>query len=82
VIGATDGGDNSLVALGFISNKSAKLVPGQTVVTSGMGGFFPAGISIGRIADSRQVDFGLTTEARVKLSANLSALDEVWILFQ
>ena len=82
VIGTTDGGDSSLVALGFISNKSSKLVPGQTVVTSGMGGFFPAGIMIGRIADSRQVDFGLTTEARVKLSANLSALDEVWVLFQ
>lgn len=81
VIGTTDGGDSSLVALGFISNKSAKLAPGQTVVTSGLGGFFPAGISIGRIADSRQVEYGLTTEARVKLAANLSALDDVWVLF-
>jgi len=82
VIGTTDPWDNSLVALGFISNKSAKLVPGQTVVTSGTGGFFPAAITIGKIADSHAVEFGLTTEARVKLSANLSALDEVWVLFQ
>lgn len=81
VIGTTDPLDNSLVALGFISNKSAKLLPGQTVKTSGLGGFFPSGIPIGKIADSRQIDYGLTTEARVKLSANLSALDEVWVLF-
>jgi len=79
VIGATDPLDNSLVALGFISNKSAKLLPGQTVKTSGMGGIFPAGITIGKIADSHQIEFGLTTEARVKLSANLGALDEVWV---
>lgn len=81
VIGTTDPWDNSLVALGFISSKSAKLVPGQTVMTSGTGGIFPPGIPIGKIADSHQVEFGLTTEARVKLSANLSELDDVWVLF-
>ncbi|HXT13404.1 MAG TPA: rod shape-determining protein MreC [Candidatus Angelobacter sp.] len=80
VIGATDPWDNTLVAFGFL-NKNAKLVPGQTVVTSGTGGFFPSGIPIGRIADSRQVDYGLSIEARVKLAANLSSLDEVWVLF-
>jgi rod shape-determining protein MreC len=80
VIGATDPLDNSLVALGFLS-KSAKLVPGQNVITSGLGGIFPAGIPIGKIADSRPVEYGLYTEARVKLAANLGALDEVWVLF-
>jgi len=79
-IGATDPWDNSLVALGFLS-KNAKLVPGQTVMTSGLGGLFPAGIPIGKIVDSRSVEYGLNTEARVKLSANLSSLDEVWVLF-
>jgi rod shape-determining protein MreC len=80
VIGATDPWDNSLVALGFLS-KNAKLIPGQTVMTSGLGGIYPAGIPIGKIADSRSVDYGLYTEARVKLAANLSSLDEVWVLF-
>jgi rod shape-determining protein MreC len=80
VIGATDPLDNSLVALGFLS-KNAKLTPGQTVMTSGLGGIFPAGIPIGKIADSRPVEYGLYTEARVKLAANLSSLDEVWVLF-
>jgi rod shape-determining protein MreC len=80
VLGTTDPFDNSLVALGFLS-KSAKLVPGQTVMTSGTGGIFPGGIPIGKIADARQIDFGLSSEARVKLFANLSGLEEVWVLF-
>src|SRR6202035_4414720 len=61
-IGATDTLDNSLVALGFLS-KNAKLTPGQSVMTSGLGGIFPAGIPIGKIADSRLVDYDLYTEA-------------------
>jgi rod shape-determining protein MreC len=80
VVGATDPLDNSLVALGFLS-KNAKLTPGQTVMTSGLGGIFPAGIPIGKIADSRPVEYGLYTEARVKLAVDPSSLDEVWVLF-
>lgn len=80
VIGATDLADNSLATLGFLK-PNAKLTPGDQVITSGTGGIFPAGIPIGKIADSRQVDSGLASEARVKLSANLGALDEVLVLF-
>jgi rod shape-determining protein MreC len=79
VIGATDPWDNSLVALGFLRN--AKLSPGQTVITSGLGGLFPAGIPLGKVVDTRSAEYGLNIEARVKLSANLSSLDEVWVLF-
>ena len=46
-----------------------------------MAAIFPKGIPIGQIAeDSRQVEFGLYTEARVKLNANLGALEQVWVL--
>jgi rod shape-determining protein MreC len=80
VVGATDPLDNSLVALGFLS-KNAKLTPGENVMTSGLGGIFPAGIPIGKLADSHPVENGLYTEARVKLAVNLSSLDEVWVVF-
>ena len=72
--------ENSLVNLSYLSG-NANLKPGQLVVTSGEGGIFPSGIPIGLIADSSQAEFGLYTSARVKLSANLGALDQVWVLF-
>ena len=72
--------ENSLVNLTYLSG-SANVKPGQGVVTSGEGGIFPAGIPIGQIADASQAELGLYTEARVKLSANLGALDQVWVLF-
>ncbi len=71
--------DNSLVELTYLSG-SAILKPGQGVITSGLGGIFPKGIPIGQIVDSRTVEFGLYTEARVKLNVNLGALEQVWVL--
>jgi len=80
VLGAGGPLDDSLVGLSYLSS-GVNLKSGQSVVTSGEGGIFPAGIPIGQIVDSQQVEFGLYTEARVKLNANLGALEEVWVLF-
>jgi len=73
--------DNSLVDLTYLSG-SADVKAGENVVTSGEGGIFPRGILVGQIVDSRPVEFGLYTEARVKLSANLGGLEQVWVLLQ
>jgi rod shape-determining protein MreC len=74
--------DNSLVELTYLSG-SANVKPGQKVITSGLGGVFPTGIPIGQITENAHpVEFGLYTEARVKLSANFSALEQVWVLFK
>jgi rod shape-determining protein MreC len=72
--------DTSLVELTYLAS-SANLKPGQSVVTSGLGGVFPRGIPIGQVVDARSVEYGLYTEARVKLSANLGSLEQVWVLF-
>jgi rod shape-determining protein MreC len=80
IISASGPLDNSLVELTYLSG-SANLKSGQSVITSGLGGVFPPGIPIGQVVDSRPVEFGLYTEARVKLSANLGALEQVWVLF-
>jgi rod shape-determining protein MreC len=71
--------DSSLADLTYLSS-SANLKSGQQVVTSGIGGVFPRGIPLGQIVDSQQVEFGLYSEARVKLNVNLGALEEVWVL--
>ncbi len=73
--------EGSLVSLEFLP-ANANVKPGQNVVTSGIGGVFPPGILIGKIVDAHSADYGLSTEARVKLAANLNALNEVWVLLK
>jgi rod shape-determining protein MreC len=72
--------DNSFVELSYLSG-SANLQAGQNVITSGLGGVFPKGIPIGQIVDASPVEFGLYTEAQVKLAVNLGSLEQVWVLF-
>ena len=79
IIGASGPLDTSLVDLTYLSGR-ASLKSGQNVFTSGLGGVFPKGIPVGQVVDSRPVEFGLYTEARVKLAVNLGALDQVWVL--
>jgi rod shape-determining protein MreC len=71
--------DEGMIDLDMLSGASSAR-PGQSVVTWGAGGVFPADIPIGKIVDSRPREYGLSTEARVKLAANLSALEEVWVM--
>jgi rod shape-determining protein MreC len=73
--------DTSLVQLSYLAS-SANLKPGQNVLTSGLGGVFPKGIPIGKIVDAQSIEYGLATEANVKLNANLGALEQVWVLFK
>ena len=80
IIGASGPLETELVELGYLS-RNANLKPAQNVLTSGEGGIFPAGIPIGKIVDVQPVDYGSRTEARVKLAANLNALEEVWVMF-
>ena len=73
--------DPSLVELSYLSRNSG-LKPGQMIVTSGLGGVFPKGIPIGHLVDFRSIEYGLYTEARVKLAVNLNQLEEVWVMVQ
>ena len=73
--------DTSLVQLSYLAS-SANLKPGQNVLTSGLGGVFPKGIPIGKIVDAQSIEYGLATEANVKLNANLGALEQVFVLFK
>jgi rod shape-determining protein MreC len=73
--------DGSLVVMNRLS-RNAIVKPGQRVVTSGLGEVFPKDLLIGHVADTRPAEFGLETEAQVKLAANPGALEEVWVLFR
>ena len=71
--------ENNMVDLDYLSGSSA-VRPGQSVATSGEGGVFPANIPIGKVVDLRSKEYGLATEARVRLAADLGALQEVWVM--
>jgi rod shape-determining protein MreC len=71
--------DLSMVDLTYLSRGSG-VKPGQSVVTSGLGGVFTNGIRIGQVVDSHSMEYGLYTDARVRLAVNLSQLEEVWVM--
>lgn len=80
VLGISSPLEETLVTMGYLS-RTADLRPGQRVVTSGLGGLFPKGVPIGNIVDSQLVEYGLYTQARVRLASRLGSLEEVWVLF-
>ena len=71
--------DHRLVDLTHLP-RNTTLQPGQTVYTSGLGGYFPPGLPVGTVVDTRSVGFGLYSEARVKLFADSSRMREVMVL--
>ena len=79
VTGGASPMDNSLVTLSYLAS-SSNLKPGQIVRTSGESSLTRGGIPIGQVAETpHQVDIGYS-EVRVKLSANLNSLEEVWVM--
>ena len=70
---------NNMVDLDLLSGAS-NVGPGQSVETWGEGGVFPAGIHVGKVVDVQTNDYGLSVEARVKLAADMGALQEVWVM--
>lgn len=58
----------------------AKIEKGQLVVTSGMGGIFPAGLPIGEVIEVEPDEFGLNQTAYVKPGANLYDIKNVIVV--
>lgn len=81
VVSASAALDSSLVEMTYLP-RHAQITAGEPVRTSGLGGVFPKGILLGHVVDTRPVEYGLYLAARVRLSANLSALEEVWVIVQ
>jgi rod shape-determining protein MreC len=71
--------ENNMVDLEYLMGASPAH-PGDRVVTSGAGGVFSNGIPVGQVVDLQSQDNGLSTEGRVRLSANMGALEEVWVI--
>jgi len=72
-------GAEPLCRLEFI-NRDAKIAAGSAVITSGLGGVFPKGIRIGSLEQAPVSESGLYKSARVRPSADLERLEEVFVI--
>ena len=75
-------GDYALMKEGFLMldyiSDSNKVLPGDTVITSGKGGVFPDGLLVGYIVEITGDEFGLSDGAIVEPAADL---DNVMVVF-
>jgi len=58
----------------------ANLKTGDLVISSGLGGIFPKGLVVGRVTGVMKQKFGLFQEAEIAPIANLSRLEEVFVI--
>ncbi|SFE70737.1 rod shape-determining protein MreC [Alteribacillus iranensis] len=58
----------------------ADIEAGQKVITSGLGGVFPRGLSIGEIVEVEADEYGLTYNALVKPSADFYNIEQVNVI--
>jgi rod shape-determining protein MreC len=81
VTGTISTGDetNATVTLGYLP-LNANLVPGDTVVTSGLTDVFPKGLKIGEVVEVSSSSDGMTNEAVVKPWVDFYHLEEVVVI--
>ncbi|MBO4853660.1 MAG: rod shape-determining protein MreC [Oscillospiraceae bacterium] len=65
--------------LSYLSSESS-LINGDLIVTSGLGGYFPAGLVIGSVEDILTDDSGLDRYAIVSPKANVPTVKEVFVI--
>ncbi|HXF83402.1 MAG TPA: rod shape-determining protein MreC [bacterium] len=61
-------------------SRAAQVRPGDLLVTSGLGGVFPRGLVVGRLASIEREEGALLQEAEVEPAAQLGRLEEVLVL--
>ena len=63
----------------YLSGKT-KVVRGDVVRSSGLGGIYPEGLLIGMVTEGKKADFGLTVSAEVLPAVDFSRLENVLVL--
>ena len=70
---------DSQLALTYVEEPD-KLIAGDLVVTSGLGGYYPSGLPIGTVMELRTDTGGLTQYAVLSPKADISALTQVFLI--
>jgi rod shape-determining protein MreC len=61
-------------------DKNAEMKYGDVIVTSGMGGVFPKGVTIGDVVSVAKKRYGIFQEAMIKPRVDFARLEEVYII--
>ncbi len=54
--------------------------PGDTLISSGLGGIFPKGVAVGTVSKVNRKAYGITQEVEVKPSVDFSKLEEILVV--
>lgn len=60
--------------------KEANIQPGDTVISSGLGGVFPKGLVIGFVLETGEDEYGILQYALLRPAANFNRLEEVFVV--
>jgi len=80
-IGIVEGQEEDQPLLKMINlPPDADIQPGDTIITSGLGGVFPQGMLIGKAKEVDLDQFGLVKSAVIESSVNINRLEEVMVV--
>lgn len=60
--------------------REANIQPGDTVISSGLGGVFPKGLVIGYVLETSEDEYGIVQNALLRPAANFNRLEEVFVV--
>jgi len=60
--------------------REANIQPGDTIISSGLGGIFPKGLVIGYVLETGDDDYGILQFALLRPAANFNRLEEVFVV--
>jgi rod shape-determining protein MreC len=62
--------------------KTSRIAPGDTIITSGMGGVFPKGLRVGQVISVSDRPGAMFKEVRVRPAVDFSKLEEVLVILK
>lgn len=60
----------------------ASIQPGDIIISSGLGGIFPKGLTIGRVLEIGKDQYGLLQQALIQPAVNFNRLEEIFVIME
>ena len=77
--GVVEGLTDELCQLKYVL-RTDDIVPGDILISSGLGGIFPKGVAVGTVSKVNRRPFGITQDVEVKPSVDFTKIEEVLVV--